>query len=183
MEKRKLLLNARDVEHTIKRLAYEIMEKNDDPAVLCIAGVAGQSRQTAEMLHEAVCCVAGTKLPFCEVYLESGRISGIDDLHDKIVVLATDVLFSGDTIRRAMETVCAAGRPRSVQLAALIDRGHRRFPIRANFVGKNIPTSMSEFIEVCIEPGTLQAGVYICDRPQDSDCIQTECTKKFCTIQ
>lgn len=162
MEKRKLLLSHKDVMNTIKRLSYEIMEKNDEPSMLCIVGIAGHSHQAARLLHEAVCDVTGIGVPYGEVCLDTGLLTGIQAPQDKIVVLVTDVLFSGDTIRRAMEAVCSIGRPRSVQLAALVDRGHRRFPIRANFVGKNIPTSMSEFIEVHIEPDDPQAGVYIC---------------------
>ena len=163
MDKRKHLLNAQDVQHTIKRLSYEILEKNEDVSALCIVGISGESHQTAKLLHACVCDVAGVSIPYGEVDLERQSLHGISGLHDRTVVLVEDVLFTGDTIRRAMETVCGTGRPRRVQLAALIDRGHRRFPIRANFVGKNIPTSMSEFIEVRLEPDDPQAGVYICE--------------------
>ena len=163
MDKRKHLLSLQDVQHTIKRLSYEILEKNEDVSALCIVGISGASHQTAKLLHACVCDVAGAAIPFGEVDLEQQTLRGIPDLHDRIVVLTEDVLFTGDTVRRAMETVCGTGRPRRVQLASLIDRGHRRFPIRANFVGKNIPTSMSEFIEVQLDPEDPQAGVYICD--------------------
>ncbi len=163
MNKRKYLLSAQDVQHTIKRLSYEIVEKNEDVTALCIVGIAGESHQTARLLHNCVCGIAGEKIPYGEIDLTKRSLEGIPDPQDKIVILVEDVLFTGDTIRRAMETVCGAGRPRSVQLAALIDRGHRRFPIRANFVGKNIPTSMSEFIEVRLDPNDPQAGVYICE--------------------
>ncbi len=161
MSKRKLLLNMRDVQHTIKRLSYEIMEKNEDVSALCIVGVAGESHQTARQLHAEVCRMAAVPIPYGEVLLKENTLQGIENLQDRVVILAVDVLFSGDTIRRAMETICGIGRPRSIQLATLIDRGHRRFPIRANYVGKNIPTSMTEFIEVRIEQEDQQAGVYI----------------------
>lgn len=163
MEKRKHLLSAQDIQHTVKRLSYEILEKNEDVSALCIVGISGRSHQTARLLHGCVCEIAGAAIPYGEVDLERQALRGIPDLHDRVVVLAEDVLFTGDTVRRAMETICGTGRPRRVQLAALIDRGHRRFPIRANFVGKNIPTSTSEFIEVTLDPENPQAGVYICE--------------------
>lgn len=163
MDKRKHLLNAQDVQHTIKRLSYEILERNEDVSALCIVGISGESHQTARLLHACVCEFSGVAVPYGEVDLEQRVLLGIPDLHNRVVILAVDVLFTGDTIRRAMEAVCNAGRPYRIQLAALIDRGHRRFPIRANYVGKNIPTSMSEFIEVRLDPVDPQSGVYICE--------------------
>ena len=84
------------------------------------------------------------------------------DIVDKTVILVDDVLFSGRTARAAMDAVMALGRPAAIQLAVLVDRGHRELPIRADFVGKNIPTSKSEVVSVKLDETDGDTGVYIC---------------------
>ena len=85
------------------------------------------------------------------------------DVNDRDIVLVDDVLFTGRTARAAIEAVISCGRPRSVQLAVLIDRGHRELPIRADYVGKNIPTSRSEMIEVRLPEYDGETGVFLMD--------------------
>jgi pyrimidine operon attenuation protein/uracil phosphoribosyltransferase len=88
---------------------------------------------------------------------------------DKHVVLVDDVLFTGRTIRAAMDEIIDFGRPRSIQLAVLIDRGHREFPIRADFVGKNVPTSHTEVVKVQIEEVDGTDAVIVCELDEDPE--------------
>lgn len=159
MKKRKQLMSLQDVQHTLKRLSYEILEKNPEIEELCLVGIRGESSQTARVLHENLCGVSGQQISYREISLENNEQTQECSFLNKNVVLVVDVLFSGETIRRALGILCGAGRPQSVQLAALIDRGHRRYPIRANYVGKSIPTSLAEFIEVNLDAD--QAGIFI----------------------
>ena len=161
MQRRKCLLQLSETQRTLRRLAYEILEKNEDVNALCLVGIAGESCQVARLLHRELCAVTGSDLPYGAVRLDGGDLVGLDGVQDKIVVLAVDVLFSGESIRQALTVLCGAGRPRCVQLAALVNRGHRRYPIRANFVGKSIPTSLSEYIEVELLAPEEEGGVYI----------------------
>lgn len=156
----KMLLSAQDVQHTLRRLAYEILEKNENPDRLCVVGLAGESCRAARHLHAELCAISGIGVPFAMLDLAAGALDGIDTPCGRDVVLAVDVLFSGESVRSAMGVLCAAGRPATIQLAALVDRGHRRYPIRANYVGKNIPTSAAEFIEVRLEDAPTD-GVFI----------------------
>lgn len=162
------LLDARDVARTIARIAHQVIEKTaldpdatDQPVLL---GVPTRGAPLAARLGGRIAEFAGTApatgalditlhrddlrrrptRPLGQTALPAG---GIDD---RIVVLVDDVLFSGRTIRAALDALRDHGRPRAVQLAALVDRGHRELPIRADYVGKNLPTARSEEVAVLL---------------------------------
>jgi pyrimidine operon attenuation protein / uracil phosphoribosyltransferase len=160
------VLGEADIARALTRIAHEIVERNKGAADLVLLGIPTRGVQLAERLAERLAqiepafsgehgtldvtmyrddlrrqptrAVGQTVLP--------GSLDGTID--DKVVVLVDDVLFSGRTIRAALDALNDLGRPRVVQLAALVDRGHRELPIRADYVGKNLPTSRSERVRV-----------------------------------
>ena len=159
-------MNAAQVNNALMRLSYEILEKNPDSPPLCLVGIEHESSAVALRLHENISHITGNAVYFGRVNLDQRKItpapgSPDTDLNGKTIILASDVLYSGSTIRLAMDVLCDFCTPDSIQLAALIDRGHRKFPIRANYTGKNIPTAQSEFIEVIALADDDRAGVYI----------------------
>ncbi|OFL92634.1 bifunctional pyr operon transcriptional regulator/uracil phosphoribosyltransferase PyrR [Corynebacterium sp. HMSC055D05] len=161
------LLNAQDVGRTVARIAHQIIEKTtlddrDGPQVILL-GIPSGGVPLAQRIAEAVEEFSGVSVPVGSLDVTLYR----DDLRDKphralrpthipvdidgaIVVLIDDVLYSGRTIRAALDSLRDIGRPAAIQLAVLVDRGHRELPIRADYVGKNIPTSKDEDVTVAI---------------------------------
>ena len=158
----KEILNEKSTRSTLMRLSYEIVEKNQNADCICIVGIRRRGAAIAKIIAENI-----EKIGECEVLcgevdvsLYRDDLSSIKDqpivnetaidfsVDGKIVVLVDDVLFTGRTARAAMDAVIALGRPATIQLCELVDRGHRELPIRADFVGKNVPTSMDEIISV-----------------------------------
>ncbi len=155
------IMDGATVLRTMMRIAHEITEKNKGTDDVCLVGIKRRGVPLGQILQENFKKIEGTDVPLGELNIHSYR----DDLehHDerelekaslpfevtgKKIILVDDVLYTGRTVRAAIEAVFSLGRPQSIQLAILIDRGHRELPIRADFVGKNIPTSHSEFIAV-----------------------------------
>ncbi|MFO0753402.1 MAG: bifunctional pyr operon transcriptional regulator/uracil phosphoribosyltransferase PyrR [Thermodesulfovibrionales bacterium] len=158
----KELLNGKDVERILSRIAHEIAEKNKGTENLCLIGIQRGGVHLAKRLSEKIRSIEQADIPVGSLDISLYR----DDLGmrkeqpvvrktdipcavtGKKVVLVDDVLFTGRSIRAAMDALMDFGRPSQIQLAVLIDRGHRELPIRADYVGKNIPTSWVEKIEV-----------------------------------
>lgn len=152
-------------ERTITRLAHEILEKNKGAGNLVIVGIRTRGEFIARRITRKIEEVEGVTLPIGSLditlyrddllgKLEQPQLKGTDiifDLNDKDIILIDDVLFTGRTIRAALDELIDLGRPKSIQLAVLIDRGHRQLPIRADYVGKNVPTSSSESIRVHVK--------------------------------
>lgn len=150
------------MERTITRLAHEILEKNKGAANIVIVGIRTRGEFLAKRVAATIERVEGIKLNigFLDITLyrddllgklEQPQMKGTDILFDvsgKDVVLVDDVLYTGRTIRAALDGLIDIGRPKTIQLAVLIDRGHRQLPIKADFVGKNVPTSSDESIRV-----------------------------------
>jgi len=150
------------VKRALVRVSHEIIEKNRDPGELCLIGIKRRGGPIARILAENMRKFDNVDIPVGYVDITMFRddlpekpdtpaYGGSEipfDITGKTVILVDDVLFTGRTIRAAMDAVIAAGRPRAIRLAVLIDRGHRELPIRPDFVGKNIPTSHRERIEV-----------------------------------
>jgi pyrimidine operon attenuation protein/uracil phosphoribosyltransferase len=156
------VLDARDISRALSRIAHEILERNKGAGDLVLLGIPTGGVPLAERIAERISSVEDVTVPVgsldVTMYRDDLRLrpartllptdipaGGIDD---KVVVLVDDVLYSGRTIRAALDAMNDVGRPRSVRLAVLVDRGHRDLPIRADFVGKNLPTSLAETVTV-----------------------------------
>ena len=155
------LLTHDDVARALKRMAHEIVERNHSAEKVSIIGLQTGGEPFAKKLAELLREISGLKVPFGLLDVSFYR----DDLSrnpvprsDRAVVLVDDVLFTGRTIRAALNALSDWGRPRSVQLAVMIDRGHRELPIRPDYVGKNLPTSLDEAITANLD------GVWISKR-------------------
>jgi pyrimidine operon attenuation protein/uracil phosphoribosyltransferase len=156
------VLDASDISRALSRISHEILERNKGSDDLVLLGIPSRGVPLAERIAERIAAVEGAEVPNgsldVTMYRDDLRLKpartllptqipdgGIDD---RIVVLVDDVLFSGRTIRAALDALNDVGRPRAVQLAVLVDRGHRELPIRADFVGKNLPTSLVQRVRV-----------------------------------
>ena len=159
------VLDARDITRALTRISHEILERNRGADDLVLLGIPSRGVPLAERIAERMASVEGVSVPVgsldVTMYRDDLRLKpartlmptdipagGIDG---KTVVLVDDVLYSGRTIRAALDALTEVGRPRAVQLAVLVDRGHRELPIRADFVGKNLPTSLAERVRVSVE--------------------------------
>jgi pyrimidine operon attenuation protein/uracil phosphoribosyltransferase len=158
----KLLSNEEEMRRAISRIAHEIVERNAGAADLVLVGMRTRGGPLAQRLANKIGELEQTTVPVADLDITNYR----DDLPKreargtrphpplpvavtgKVVVLVDDVLFTGRTARCAIDALLDYGRPRKVQLAVLVDRGHRELPIRADFVGKNVPTAMNESIRV-----------------------------------
>ncbi len=161
-----VVLERDDLRRTLRRIAHEIAEKNPDPAGLAVVGIHTRGAVLASRLHSLLAELIGaeTEIPLGDIDISFYRddvasrspdaqpvvhASHLDfDLAGLTVVLVDDVLFTGRTVRAAVEALFDYGRPERVQLAVLCDRGHRELPIRADVVGKNLPTSRAERVHV-----------------------------------
>jgi pyrimidine operon attenuation protein / uracil phosphoribosyltransferase len=163
----KVVLERDDLRRSLQRIAHEIAEKNPDPEGLAIVGIHTRGALLARRLHTLLGELTAAELPIGDVDISFYRddvgakapasqpvvhASHIDfDLTGRTVVLVDDVLFTGRTVRAAIEAVFDYGRPRRVQLAVLCDRGHRELPFRPDYVGKNLPTAREERVNVRLE--------------------------------
>jgi pyrimidine operon attenuation protein / uracil phosphoribosyltransferase len=155
-------MSSGDVSRALRRISHEILERNKGPQDLVVLGIPTRGVALANRLVRIMAEVEGRDVPSGALDITMHRddlrrnpirpiehtvipAPGIDD---KTVVLVDDVLFSGRTVRAAMDALSDLGRPRAVRLAVLVDRGHRDLPIRADYVGKNLPTSRSERVQV-----------------------------------
>jgi pyrimidine operon attenuation protein / uracil phosphoribosyltransferase len=163
----KVVLERDDLRRSLQRIAHEIVEKNSDPEGLAIVGIHTRGALLARRLHTLLGELTAVELPIGDVDISFYRddvgakapgaqpvvhASHIDfDLTGRTVVLVDDVLFTGRTVRAAIEAVFDYGRPDRVQLAVLCDRGHRELPFRPDYVGKNLPTAREERVNVRLE--------------------------------
>jgi pyrimidine operon attenuation protein/uracil phosphoribosyltransferase len=163
----KVVLERDDLRRSLQRIAHEVAEKNPDPEGLAIVGIHTRGAILARRLHTLLGELTDVDLPIGDVDISFYRddvgakapgaqpvvhASHIDfDLTGRTVVLVDDVLFTGRTVRAAIEAVFDYGRPDRVQLAVLCDRGHRELPFRPDYVGKNLPTSREERVNVRLE--------------------------------
>jgi pyrimidine operon attenuation protein / uracil phosphoribosyltransferase len=159
------VMDARDVSRALTRIAHEILERNKGATDLLLLGIPSRGVPLARRIAARIASVEGLDVPVgsldVTMYRDDLRMrpartlmpteipSG--GLEGKVVVLVDDVLFSGRTIRAALDAMNDVGRPKAVRLAVLVDRGHRELPIRADFVGKNLPTSLVEKVSVHLE--------------------------------
>ena len=169
------VLDPGDISRALTRIAHEILERNKGAGDLVLLGIPSRGVPLAQRIAAKMAAVEGVDVPVgsldVTMYRDDLRLrpartllpteiphGGIDG---KVVVLVDDVLFSGRTIRAALDAMTDVGRPRAVRLAVLVDRGHRELPIRADFVGKNLPTSLAETVAVRLEEHDGEDGVSI----------------------
>src|SRR5215831_20366786 len=155
------VLDADDLRRAHTRIAHEIVERNHGAADVVLIGLYTRGVAVARRLAEAIERFEGVAVPVGAIdvafYRDDIRLRRVQplgptevpvDVTDRVVVLVDDVLFTGRTARAALDAITELGRPRAVQLAVLVDRGHRELPIRADFVGKNLPTKVAEDVRV-----------------------------------
>src|SRR4030066_615611 len=171
----KELMNKNDIERALTRIAHEIIEKNKGTEKLCLVGIQRGGAHLAKRLASKIKLIEKKDIPVGSLDIAFYR----DDLNirkeqpivrrtevpfevtDLKIILVDNVLFTGRSIRAAMDALMDMGRPSAIPLAVLIDRGHRELPIKADYVGKNIPTSLSENVEVQLEEEGLEDRVII----------------------
>ena len=161
----KNIMNSEAINRSITRLAHEILEQNHGADKLMLVGILSRGEPLARRLQLLIEKISGTNSPigFLDITFHRDdfrdrlvvpQVKGTDindPIDDKIIILVDDVLFTGRTIRAAMDELNAFGRPQKIQLAVLVDRGHREIPIKADFIGKNIPTHEGEHIKVLLK--------------------------------
>jgi pyrimidine operon attenuation protein/uracil phosphoribosyltransferase len=158
----RMVLDAQGVERALARVTHEILERNKGVENLVFIGVRSLGVEIAERLAAKAAAIEGVEVPRGVIditlyrddlsrHAQQPAVKGTDipfDIDDRQVVLVDDVLYTGRTVRAALDALMDLGRPRCVQLAVLIDRGHRELPIRADYVGKNLPTAANESVQV-----------------------------------
>ncbi len=168
--KKNIIMDSEAMRRAIIRISHEIIEKNKGVKNLILLGIRTRGVPIAKRLADTIGAIENVELPvgMLDITLYRDDLSTLAynpivhgteiniDINDKVIVLVDDVLYTGRTIRAALDAIMDMGRPKAIQLAVLIDRGHRELPIRADFAGKNVPTSHKEAIEVLLteEDGT-----------------------------
>ena len=161
----KVVMDSDGIERCLTRIAYEILEKNKGVHNLVLVGIRTGGIYLAERLQEKISAIENTKIPLgiLDITLYRDDLSTLSyqpivhptqmpvDITGKTIVLTDDVLYTGRTIRAALDAIIDMGRPKTIQLAVLIDRGHRELPIRADYVGKNVPTAAKEVVSVQLD--------------------------------
>ena len=158
------IMDEKAIERAVFRIAHELIEKNKGEDNIVLAGIKTRGWPLALRLAKKIEEIEGSRVPVFPLDITYYRddvekddraplaVQSFDyNIKDKTVVLVDDVLYTGRTVRAALDAIVDQGRPKNVELAVLIDRGHRELPIRADFIGKNVPTSRSERISVRLE--------------------------------
>lgn len=159
------IMDADGIRRAVTRIAHEIVEKNKGTDDLVLIGIRTRGVPIAERIHKRISEFENANIPLglLDITLYRDDLSTIDvqpivhetrvpfSIDGKTVILVDDVLYTGRTVRAALDALIDLGRPQRIQLAVLIDRGHRELPIRADYVGKNVPTSNKEIISVCLD--------------------------------
>ena len=169
-------MDADEIERSLTRIAHQILEANKGAGNIALVGIVTRGDLLAKRLAEKIEAIEGTKVPLGKLDISfyrddfathlSPEVHSTDilfDLDGKDVVLVDDVLYTGRTIRAALDALMDIGRPAAVELAVLVDRGHRELPIRADFVGKNVPSSSSENVRLFLEEVDGISAVEILD--------------------
>ncbi len=172
-EQRSQVMDSDELRRALTRVAHEIIEKNKGAERLALVGVRSKGVPLAERLAKLIGEIEGTKVPvgalditlYRDDYMtrqsEVGQTEIPFDVNDRNIVLVDEVIYTGRTVRCALDALIDMGRPASIQLAVLIDRGHRELPIRPDFVGKNLPTSRKELVDVQLREIGGDDKVYI----------------------
>lgn len=177
-EKNVSIMDGDAVNRALTRISFEIIEKNKGAKHICLVGIQRRGVVLAQRIAKKIEDIEGAKIPVgvLDITFYRDDLSMLDEhpmvtgteisfpIEGSTVVLVDDVLYTGRTVRAAIDALMELGRAQVIQLAILIDRGHRELPIRADFVGKNVPTAKNEIIEVMVQEVDGQEGVAILDR-------------------
>ncbi|MCL6493797.1 MAG: bifunctional pyr operon transcriptional regulator/uracil phosphoribosyltransferase PyrR [Ignavibacterium sp.] len=169
------LVDKEGLDRILTRIAHEILEKNKGSKNLVLIGMRTRGEFLAKRLQQKIKDIDGVELPLgvldvtlyrddFRTRLKQPQVSVSDitfDINEKDVILVDDVLYTGRTVRSALNALMDFGRPSSIQLCILVDRGHRELPIRADYVGKNIPTSLNEEIKLKVEEYDGEDAIYL----------------------
>lgn len=167
----KEVIDSSALKRTLKRMTHEILERNKGTEDLVIMGIKNKGVFIARRILDNIIDIEGVKLPIGELDITAFRddsakkninFTKLDfSIENKKVILVDDVLYTGRSVRAALDAIMTYGRPKEIQLAILIDRGHRELPIRSDYVGKNIPTSRNELVIVSLIEKDQVDGVFI----------------------
>ena len=177
MRQKAQIMDESAMRRALMRLSHEIVEKNRGAQNLVFVGILRRGKPIAERVCENLKTIEGITVPCGSIDIkfyrddltrvsESPEIRQASlpfDVNGRDVVLFDDVLYTGRTARAAIEAVFTCGRPKTIQLAVLVDRGHRELPIRADYVGKNLPTARTELVEVRVPEYDGETGVFLMD--------------------
>lgn len=169
------------IDKTLERIAHEIVERFDEADDVAIIGIKNRGAYLAERLVAKIERITGNKYPLgaLDITLYRDDLTQIAaqpvvqateiefSIEGKKIILVDDVLFTGRTVRCALDALIDFGRPSRIQLAVLLDRGHRELPIKADYVGKNVPTAVSELVEVRLHEADGKDEVVICEKLPD----------------
>jgi pyrimidine operon attenuation protein/uracil phosphoribosyltransferase len=171
------IIDEQNFERIIIRISHEILEKNKGSKTLVLLGMRTRGEFLAKRIFNKIKEIENIEIPFgvldvtlyrddFRTRLKQPQVSVSDftfDLNEKNIILVDDVLYTGRTVRSALDAIMDMGRPGTIQLVVLIDRGHRELPIKADYVGKNIPTSIDEEIKVKMKEKDGEDSVYLVD--------------------
>ena len=178
MKQKAQIMDGAAIGRAMARITHEIIERNQGASDICLLGVRRRGIPLAALLHENILRFEGVDVPVGSLDITRHRDDLTEeekrdrevachipcDLREKTVVIVDDVLYTGRTARAAMEAVFAHARPKAIQLAVLVDRGHRELPIRPDYVGKNLPTAKSERVTVRLSDVDGEDAVYILEQ-------------------
>lgn len=178
MKQKAVLMEEQAVSRALTRISHEIIEHNRGTEGVVLVGILRRGAELARIIADNIRKIEGVDVPVDDLDISFYRddlttladqpvLNGVSldfDIVDKNVVLVDDVLYTGRTARAAIEAVFSLGRPRTIQLAILVDRGHRELPIKPDYVGKNVPTSHTEVVRVMLPPYDEETGVYLAEQ-------------------
>jgi pyrimidine operon attenuation protein / uracil phosphoribosyltransferase len=170
-----LVMDAAAIQRALRRIAHEIIERNPDLNRIILAGIPSRGNEIARRIAETISTIekAAIAVGTIDVAMHRDDVGTRTELpvvrasdlplplETKTVIIVDDVLFTGRTVRAAMDAITSFGRPARIQLAVLIDRGHRELPIRADYVGKNLPTAPDEKVRLRLGEGGSEEGVWL----------------------
>ncbi len=168
------VMNGEDIRRAQRRIAHEILERHSGAENVVIVGIHTRGVHLARELSDLIAEFEGVSVPVGELDIEAYRDDHLTreanggnstfipaDISDASLIVVDDVLYTGRTVRAALDALADIGRARQTELAVLVDRGHRELPIRADYVGKNLPTSHAEVVRVRLEPPDPEEGVWV----------------------
>lgn len=176
------IMDERDMRRTLTRIAHEVVESNEGASTIALVGVVRRGAELANLLADEIEAIEGVRPPVGTLDISFYRDDVIRHIQPvlhateipfsvdgKDIVLVDDVLYTGRTVRGALDAIMDFGRPDTVQLAVMVDRGHRELPIRADYVGKNVPSSATEDVRVLLDPTDGCYAVEIWDESQGEE--------------